>query len=124
IEGIVAQRLVRKVCMECRELYEPTEEQMQALNLKANAVAGKKFAYGKGCASCNFTGHRGRMAIYEIMLISDRLRQMIMDQAPVAALRDHARREGMKTLREAGLTAVYDCKTTVEEVLRETMAAE
>ncbi|MGE3855183.1 MAG: GspE/PulE family protein, partial [Planctomycetota bacterium] len=74
IEGIVAQRLVRKVCMECRELYEPTEEQMQALNLKANAVAGKTFAYGKGCASCNFTGHRGRMAIYEIMLISDRLR--------------------------------------------------
>ena len=124
VEGIVAQRLVRKICAECKEYYDPTEEQITALALKANAVAGKKFAYGKGCAACNYTGHRGRMAIYEIMLISDRLRQMIMDQAPVAGLRDQARREGMKTLREAGLTAIFDTKTTVEEVLRETIAAE
>jgi len=121
LEGVVGQRLVRRVCTECKTWYEPSVAILRELEVPAEQVAGKKFAYGKGCTACNGTGYRGRMAIFEIMIVSDAVRELIMDKAPTSRIRDLARREGMRTLRESGLLAIFDGVTTVEEVLRETM---
>jgi type IV pilus assembly protein PilB len=121
LEGVVAQRLVRRVCTECKTWYEPSVEILREMDIPPEQVAGKKFAYGKGCTACNGTGYRGRMAIFEIMMVSDSIREQIMDRAPTSRIREMARREGMRSLRESGLLAVYDGVTTVEEVIRETM---
>lgn len=124
IEAIIAQRLVRKVCVNCKELYEPEQEHILELGLKAESVAGKKFAYGRGCGKCNGTGYKGRMALYEMLRVNDEIKQMIMDGAGVAQIREAGRRFGMRTLRESGLLAIYDCGTSVDEVLRETLVLE
>jgi len=121
LESIVAQRLVRRVCRECRETYEPSIEILRELDIDPSQAAGRKFAYGRGCANCNNTGYRGRVAIFEIMGVSNAIRDLIMKGAPTSAIRTEARQEGMRTLRESGLLALYDGVTTVEEVLRETM---
>jgi type IV pilus assembly protein PilB len=124
LEGIVAQRLVRKICTHCKTEYEPTEEMLMELDLRPEDVGGKTFYYGKGCNNCNRTGYRGRTGIYEIMTFNDELRDLVMSSASTAVLRDAARREGMKTLRENGLKAIFDGVTTLDEVARETIAAE
>jgi type IV pilus assembly protein PilB len=121
IEGIVAQRLVRRVCAGCKVLYDPTDQVQMELGLAPGAMAGRKLAYGKGCETCHFTGYRGRVAIFEIMLISEAIRQLIMDGAPTSDLRTRARSDGMRSLRESGLMAIFEGTTTVEEVLRETI---
>ena len=121
LEAVVAQRLVRRVCVDCKEWYDPDIEILRELNLTPDQVAGKKFAYGKGCKLCNGTGYKGRVAIFEIMIISDAVRNHIMDSDSSSAIRDTARAEGMRTLRESGLMAIYEGTTTVEEVIRETM---
>jgi type IV pilus assembly protein PilB len=120
VEAILAQRLVRRVCQECRVTFEPGPEVLQELELRPEQIGSNRFSYGRGCPSCNGTGYRGRMAIFEIMMMTESLRQMIIEQASSDALRDQARREGMRTLRESGLLAIFDGMTTVEEVLRET----
>jgi type IV pilus assembly protein PilB len=124
LEAIVAQRLVRKICNSCKEYYEPEQEHTLELGLRHEAVAGKKFAYGRGCSRCNNTGYKGRMALYEMFRVNDEIKQMIMDGANVASLREAGRRHGMRTLRESGLLAIYDCATSIEEVLRETLVLE
>ena len=121
VEAIVAQRLVRTLCADCRVEYDPEEDVLAELGLTRERLGGRRLAYGKGCEACNFSGHRGRMAIFEIMLLSERLRQMILDGAATQELRKEAEREGMRTLRESGQLAVLDGRTTVEEVLRETL---
>ena len=90
-------------------------------SLKPQDVVGKQFAYGKGCEACHFTGMKGRTAIFEILEISDRLREMILDGAATDAIRLAAKEQGMRSLRDAGLLAIFDGVTTVEEVLRETI---
>ncbi len=124
LEAIVAQRLVRKICTHCKKPFEPTEEMLMELNLTPDDVKGKKFYYGEGCEFCNNTGYRGRMGIYEIMVIDDELRDMIVHQASTQLLRTEARKRGMRTLREAGLLAIYDGVTTIEEVVKETSVEE
>ncbi|MCA8945837.1 MAG: type II/IV secretion system protein, partial [Planctomycetes bacterium] len=124
LEAIIAQRLVRKVCNNCKEYYEPEPDQAMELGLRPEAIVGKKFAFGKGCSRCNSTGYKGRMALYEMFRISDEIKQMIMDGANVASLREAGRRNGMRTLRESGQLAIYDCSTTLDEVIRETMVLE
>jgi len=121
LEGVVGQRLVRRICTECKTHYEPSVAILRELEVPPEQVAGKKFAYGKGCPACNGTGYRGRVAIFEIMVVTDAVRELIMDKAPTSRIRELSRREGMRTLRESGLLAIYDGVTTVEEVLRETM---
>jgi type IV pilus assembly protein PilB len=91
------------------------------LGLRPGEAGDRKFAYGKGCEACHFTGYRGRTAIFEILTVTEPIRQLIMDNAPTAAIRDRARADGMRSLRESGLLAIYDGATTVEEVLRETI---
>ena len=124
IEGIVAQRLVRNICLKCKEQYEPKEEELMELNLTPEAVRGQRFSRGRGCEACNNSGYRGRMAIFEIMTMDDEMRELIMQQANTMALRAHARRRGMRSLRESGLMAIYEGLTTIDEVLRETISEE
>ncbi|MCG3126412.1 MAG: Type II secretion system protein E [Phycisphaerae bacterium] len=124
LEGIVAQRLVRRVCTNCKEEYVPTEEQLMELGLTSDDVKGRIFYYGKGCEYCNNTGYRGRIGIYEIMVLDDDMRDLIMKHASTNVLRDAARKRGMRTLRESGLLAIYDGVTTLEEVVKETLFEE
>ncbi|HQG05931.1 MAG TPA: type II secretion system ATPase GspE [Anaerohalosphaeraceae bacterium] len=124
LEGIIAQRLVRRICTNCKTEYQPTEEQLMELGLTAADTAGKKFYYGRGCDMCNNTGYRGRTGLFEIMTFDDEVRDLIMNHASTAVLREAARRKGMRTLRENGLELIYSGITTLDEVARETIAAE
>ncbi|HDS85424.1 MAG TPA: pilus assembly protein PilB [Phycisphaerales bacterium] len=124
LEGIIAQRLVRRICTHCKTEFRPTEEQLMELGLMPEDVGDKIFFYGKGCDQCNNTGFRGRTGLYEIMAMNDEIRDLIMNHASTAVLREAAKRAGMHTLRENGLSAIYDGITTIEEVVRETLAAE
>ena len=124
IEGIIAQRLIRKICPHCKEEITPTDEMLIELNLSRDEIKGKKFYYGKKCPACNQTGYKGRMAIFEMMLMTSRIRQLIMTHASVESIRNVAQEEGMRTLRESGLKAIFDGYSTVEEVARETLSAE
>ena len=121
LQGILAQRLVRRVCSECKVFYEPADDVLRRLGLTATQVLGKKFAYGKGCARCNFTGHKGRMAITEILDVDDGIRELILQGASTTTLQAAAVEKGLISLRENGLQAIFDGTTTVEEVLRETL---
>ncbi len=120
LEGVVAQRLVRRICTGCKTPYDPTDQVLMEMGLGPADAVGRKFHYGKGCEACHFTGYRGRVALFEIMLVTEPIRQLIMDSSPTANIRDRARGDGMRTLRESGLLSIYDGVTTVEEVLRET----
>jgi type IV pilus assembly protein PilB len=124
LEGIVAQRLVRKICPTCRTQFDPNEEQLFELGLTSDEIRDKIFYYGKGCDRCNGTGYRGRIGIFEIMLVNDEIRGQIMQQASTGVLRESARRAGMTLLRDNGLAAIYDGITTVEEVVKETIIEE
>lgn len=120
IEAIVAQRLVKKICSNCKEEVTPTETMLIELSLTPDQVKGKKFCWGKGCKTCNNTGYKGRMAIYEIMLLTDKVKELIMSRAPTDAVRLCAQEQGMRTLRDGGLLAIYDGHTTIEEIVKET----
>jgi type IV pilus assembly protein PilB len=124
IEGIIAQRLVRKICVNCKEPYEPTEEQLLELNLQPGTVKDKKFYYGRGCDHCNNTGYKGRLGIFEIMTFTDEIRELVMNHGSTNVLRNSARKNGMRMLREKGLNAIYNGLTTIEEVVKETITEE
>jgi type IV pilus assembly protein PilB len=121
MEAIVAQRLVRKICVKCKEEISPTEEMLMEVGLTPGEVKGKKFCWGKGCPNCNNTGYRGRQAIFEIMLITERVKELVVQHSSTEQIRHVAREQGMRTLRESGLLAIFDGHTTIEEVVRETM---
>ncbi|MDR2643298.1 MAG: Flp pilus assembly complex ATPase component TadA [Planctomycetaceae bacterium] len=121
VEAILAQRLVRTICKDCREKYMPTPEQLAELELSQNEIQGKFFYRGRGCSTCNNTGYKGRTAIHEFMLINDEIRDLIIHNVSAADLRAAAARNGMLTLREAGLQKIYNGITTIDEVVRETV---
>jgi len=121
VEGIVAQRLVRKICEKCKTQFEPSEAQLMELQLIPEDVKGKKFFYGRGCSKCNGTGYRGRIGIFEIMVFNDEIRDLIMNQASTNVLRSAGQKAGMRLLRENGLTAIYNGITTIDEIVKETM---
>jgi len=120
LEGVLAQRLVRRICPDCRTEYEPSKELIMELNLTPEQVAGKKFYYGRGCERCNNTGFKGRTGLFELLVMSDPIRDLIANNASTEAIRQAARKMGMTTLREAGLRALFNGITTIEEVVRET----
>ena len=124
LEGIVAQRLVRRVCVQCKEEYTPTEEQLMELELLPEDVKGRVFFRGRGCDVCNNTGYRGRLGIYEIMVFDDEMREMIMAHASTNLLRNAARKRGMRTLRQSGLMSIFEGLTTIEEVVKQTIVEE
>ncbi len=122
LEAIIAQRLVRTICPKCKEQFTPSEEQLMELELRPEDVRGRSFYRGRGCDNCNGSGYRGRMGLFEILVIDDELREMVMNQSSTAAVRAEARRKGMRTLREAGLSALLNGQTTIDEVVRETLS--
>src|SRR5438132_867818 len=119
---LLAQRLGRKICNACKEPYEGDEESLVPYGHVPTGKGKVTFSKGKGCPACNFTGMKGRVAIYEVMPISEELRDAILRNAPTAELREVAQSQGMKTLRQSGLLKVLDGTTTIEEVLRVTLA--
>jgi type IV pilus assembly protein PilB len=121
VEGILAQRLVRRVCTQCRETAVPSSETLADLDLTPTDIAGKNFYRGRGCDACNNTGYKGRVGLFELMVMNNNLRDMIMKDASTEELRDAARSFGMVTLRDAGMLAAEDGFTTLEEVVRETV---
>ena len=124
IEGIVSQRLVRKICENCKTEFEPSETQLMELKLAPDDVKGKKFYYGRGCSKCNNTGYRGRTGIFEIMVFNDEIRDLVMNQASTAILRSAGQKAGMKLLRDNGLKTIYDGITTIDEIVKETIMEE
>jgi len=121
VEGIVAQRLVRRICTKCKTQFDPTEAQLANLKLLPEDVGGKVFYYGKGCSKCNGTGYRGRVGLFEIMVFNDEIRDLIMNQGSTAVLREAGVKNGMRLLRDNGLAAIYDGITTIDEISKETM---
>jgi type IV pilus assembly protein PilB len=124
VEGILAQRLVRRICEDCRTEYEPSAEMLMELNMRQSDVKGRKFFYGRGCDRCNNTGHRGRMGLFELIQMNDELRDLVSSGASTDQLRQTCKRLGMTTLRESGLRAIFKGLTTIEEVVRETILDE
>ena len=120
LEGVLGQRLIRKICSSCRTAYEPTETVLSQLGISAHEIGDKQFYYGKGCDVCNNTGYKGRKGIYELLDITDPIREMINQRAPSVVLKQKAVELGMMTLREDGLRSIYDGETTIEEVLKYT----
>jgi len=121
VEGIIAQRLVRRICTNCKTQFEPSETQLMELQLTPDDVKDKKFYYGRGCSKCNGTGYKGRIGIFEIMVFNDEIRDLIMNQASTNVLRTAGQKAGMRLLRENGLAAIYDGITTIDEIVKETM---
>jgi type IV pilus assembly protein PilB len=121
LEAILAQRLVRKICTECRTEFEPSDELLMELQLPIEQARQYSFYYGKGCARCNNSGYKGRTGIYELLEINDDVRDMITSDASVDDIRNFARTQGMTTLRESGLKLIFDGVTTIDEVVRETV---
>ena len=121
----IAQRLVRRVCKHCAEPVEPTPELLASIErTEADIPAGATFVKGAGCEHCRYTGYRGRQAIYEILPFTREVKQMTVERRPSTDIKQVARREGMRTLREAGWERVCDGTTTFEEILRVTAESE
>jgi type IV pilus assembly protein PilB len=116
--GVVAQRLVRRLCMGCRRQYTPDAEVLRALNISEADAATVPFYRAVGCDQCNHTGYRGRVGIYEVMRLNEKLRRMIAQRAPEDAIREAGLGSGMISLGEDGLTKVKSGVTTAEELLR------
>ena len=121
IEGVVAQRLVRKICPNCKAEYTPTDDELFELRLTREEIKDKTFYHGRGCSKCNNTGYKGRLGLFEIMTFDDEIRTLIMNQGSTNVLREAAVKNGMIQLRTNGLDAVYNGVTTVDEILKETI---
>jgi type IV pilus assembly protein PilB len=121
VEAVLAQRLVRKICNNCRTEFTPSPEVAMELGMTPEEASLKKFFYGKGCEKCNNTGYKGRMGIYELLVMNEDLREMIVSEASLDTFREACRKYGMRTLRESGLMAIHAGHTSIEEVVRETM---
>ena len=121
VEGILAQRLVRKICTECRTEFEPSDELLMELQLPLDVARKYKFYFGKGCSRCSNSGYKGRIGLYELLSVTDEIRDAVASEQSADEIRDIARNQGMTTLREAGLKLIFDGKTTIDEVVRETV---
>jgi type IV pilus assembly protein PilB len=120
LEGVLAQRLLRRICKTCRTPYEPDKDVVNMLDVDALEIANKKFFYGKGCPDCNRSGYKGRQGLFELMTINDQLRALITQKAPTLVLKQKAIESGMRPLRDDGLRCIFDGHTSIEEVLKYT----
>jgi len=122
VEAILAQRLVRRICTKCREETKVSSSMLADLGMQAEDIAGKKFFKGTGCEACNNTGYKGRIALFELMILNDKIRDMVLGNASTDELREEARSNGMLPLREFGVAVAVDGITTLDEVIRETVS--
>jgi len=120
LEGVLAQRLVRRICSKCRVSYEPDEALLSQLGLSPYDIGDKNFYFGKGCTECNQTGYKGRKGLYELLKVSDPIRALINDRAPNVVMRQKAMELGMSTLRADGMRCIFEGITTIDEVLKYT----
>jgi len=120
LEGVLAQRLLRRICKGCRTAYEPDKEVVNMLDVDPLEIANRKFYFGKGCPECNRSGYRGRQGLFELMTISDPIRTLVTQKAPTLVLKQKAIEVGMRPLRDDGLRCIFDGLTTIEEVLKYT----
>ncbi len=120
LEGVLGQRLVRKICTVCRQPYEPSEAVLRQIGLSIHDIGDKNFYYGAGCPECNNTGYKGRKGIYELLDITEPIRELITQRAPSVVIRQKAIELGMTTLRADGLRSIFEGETTIEEVLKYT----
>ena len=120
LEGILAQRLVRTICVECKTPYEPSEAILSQLGISPHELGDKQFFTGAGCDVCGQSGYRGRAGLYELLNITEPIRELITNRAPTVVIKQKAIELGMNTLREDGLRNIYLGKTTIEEVLKYT----
>ncbi len=121
VEAILAQRLVRRICTKCREETSPSHELIMEMGLDPKNLGDKKFFRGAGCDNCNNTGYKGRIGLFELMILNDELREMIMTNATTDDLRNRAQAQGMITLRDYGMKFVLEGITTADELVRETV---
>ncbi len=124
LEAIIAQRLVRKICSSCKEEYSPDADELSLIGLKPKDAEGKKFYRGKGCEICNRIGYKGRIGIFEILVVNDEIRTLIVNKASSGELKKKAHEKGMSMLREDGLKKIWMGITTIEEAARETQGVE
>jgi len=117
LRAIMAQRLVRRICSNCRQPAELTESEMRALRIEPGQLREAQIMHGKGCEQCRGTGYKGRMGIFEIFVLDDEVRHMINKRSATLSLRQRARELGMRTLREDGVRKVLSGLTTAEEVI-------
>ncbi len=120
LEGVLAQRLIRTICQDCRTSYEPTETSLNTISLSPHDIGDRVFYYGKGCPVCNGSGYKGRKGIYELLDVNDPIRELINERAPSVVIKQKAVELGMSTLREDGLRSIFDGLTTIEEVVKYT----
>jgi type IV pilus assembly protein PilB len=120
LEAVLAQRLLRSICRQCRTTYTPSETLLAELGISPQDIGNNQFFYGKGCDSCNNTGYKGRKGIYELLRLTDPIRELINERAPTVTLKQKAVELGMVTLRQDGLRSIFAGDTTVEEVVRYT----
>jgi type IV pilus assembly protein PilB len=120
MEGVLAQRLLRRVCKECRTPFRPKEDVLTQLGLSASEIGDQSFYFGKGCETCNGTGYKGRVGIYELLDVREPIRQLINERAPSVVIRQKGIELGMTTLRQDGIRNLLEGHTTIEEVLKYT----
>jgi type IV pilus assembly protein PilB len=120
VEAVLAQRLVRRVCSGCRTAYEPPATLLQQLGIDPIDIGNREFFFGKGCNTCNNTGYKGRMGIYEWLRMSEAVRDLVVERAPTLVIKQKALEQGMRTLRDDGLRAIFDGATSIEEVVKYT----
>jgi type IV pilus assembly protein PilB len=120
LEAVLAQRLVRRICRSCRTAYEPPGALLQQLGIDPVDIGNREFFYGKGCPTCNNSGYKGRMGIYEWLRMSEAVRDLVVQRAPTLVIKQKALEQGMRTLRDDGLRAIFDGATSIEEVVKYT----
>ena len=118
--GVVAQRLMRRICEYCKEEYIPEHDLLAGLGLTDPKFKGQKYFHGRGCENCKFLGYRGRTAIYEIFEMSEDIRELTVQRVPASRIKQQALTEGLKTLRMNALEKVHDGETTLDELMRVT----
>lgn len=120
LEAILAQRLVRRICRSCRTAYEPGQDLIEMLDVDPLEIADKDFYYGDGCPECSNTGYKGRIGLFEMIVVSDAIRELVNNRAPTLTIKQKALEQGMRSLRDDGLRAIFDGNSTIEEVLKYT----
>jgi general secretion pathway protein E len=120
VNAILAQRLIRRLCKECRESFEPGEESLNSIGITQDMLAGRTLYRNKGCSSCQQTGYKGREGIFELMVVDDEIQSLILKTSDANAIKKLAVEHGMLTLRRDGARKVLEGITTIEEVFRVT----
>jgi type II secretory ATPase GspE/PulE/Tfp pilus assembly ATPase PilB-like protein len=124
IIAVMAQRLVRRICPDCREVCQPSSEAVETMARETDGQVPDRFYRGAGCSACRFTGYLDRCGIFELLVVNDEIRQLVLQHASASQIKQAAIRQGMISLRQDGWEKVYSGATTLDEVLRVTSGYE